>query len=558
MITNLTYPSDELQAAFFQMQYHILACNPMMAHPAMWNEDSKKIFNSWETNRLGATVQINAPHYFQSQNVNSFVGTDVNSVVSQKLVAKTLPVTLGKQKIEAKFELSNNNLSWTHQRRKDYLYDVFRNVNRGLMSDVATKKFNNSIHEYRNTNQIYHAFVDRVNDVATPYLKSNDAQIASNPFLAPDKYNFQTLSGQLARIKRVLGDEYDLSDGAMGRVNIMSNTLFHHLSQTQANTFTEPLTMKTFENAFNKDLFRQFGSERFSLADYKIMDNDYAVNNNQWLLPSVTSTGTQGANNGGTAAPFVMTLTAFNIDANGNATGTITCPQSIAGNQLAYGDVFFFKNTQYKFLRANGYGSTATVDLCLVLAQPDGFDENNPSTWFYTAGAGGTVYTVKFVGQFRPITNVGGNIVPANNDPNINVVVNVVDTNTTTINTALSTALTGSVLIPLCGEREHCLTFKTRDHYEFFVNPELVQPYASIPFGDGELRDTYMKFIEWTGDLGVQKSMPIVMAAQFAWAAQNTIGKPDTQNLFLSFAATTFFNNYQLNQGAIALVDLSY
>ena len=555
MTFNYTYPTDTLSAIYFQTGRHIQASDPFMADPMLYNEKSKEIFDKLEGTRLGQTIQLNSPHYFQSQSINSFLDADLNTLAPQALLNITFPVTLGELRLGSEITLSDNERSWQYQERPDFLTAEFKNLNDGLVSSFAAQKFNYSVNVYRNSCQIYRAIVDRSADqVAIPYLKDQANLTAIDPSLAADVFNVMRLEEKIENITRVIGKPLEMFRGKMGRINIISRIRWKQLSSNLASQFVQPLTLDTYEDS--KDVLVETPNEVYALADYAVMSNSFASNDVNWLLPTVNNLGTQGPNNLGTAAPFVFTLTAFAIDARGNATGTITCPQSVAANKLAFGDVFYFNNPAFSFVRVNtGNLTTASADMTLVLAKPNTYNENSTSTWFYPNSGGVTKYPVNFVGQFRPFVTLNGVAYPINNDPNINVTLNY--TTLAALQAAaalnfsadLATLLTtgsNNILIPLCSPREHNLTFKTQDHYEFSFPPKMVQPYANINF-NAEIDDTFMRFIKYTGNPDVVKSVPINMGYQVSY-----IGRA-TQRMTVVSALTTTFDNYQLNLGAVAI-----
>ena len=160
MTFNYTYPTDTLSAIYFQTGRHIQASDPFMADPMLYNEKSKEIFDKLEGTRLGQTIQLNSPHYFQSQSINSFLDADLNTLAPQALLNITFPVTLGELRLGSEITLSDNERSWQYQERPDFLTAEFKNLNDGLVSSFAAQKFNYSVNVYRNSCQIYRAIVD--------------------------------------------------------------------------------------------------------------------------------------------------------------------------------------------------------------------------------------------------------------------------------------------------------------------------------------------------------------------------------------------------------------
>ena len=626
MTFNYTYPTDTLSAIYFQTGRHIQASDPFMADPMLYNEKSKEIFDKLEGTRLGQTIQLNSPHYFQSQSINSFLDVDLNTLAPQALLNITFPVTLGELRLGSEITLSNNERSWQYQERPDFLTAEFKNLNDGLVSSFAAQKFNYSVNVYRNSCQIYKAIIDYNNLVAIPYLKNQTNLTAIDPSLAADVFNVMRLEEKIENITRVIGKPLEMFRGKMGRINIISRIRWKQLSSNLASQFVQPLTLDTYEDS--KDVLVETPNEVYALADYAVMSNSFAVNNPNWALPSVNNDGTQGPNNAGitgfnliasdfcvstdkpnTAGPLVyqypLGTYVFRIRMADDGSGTFAAAVA-AGYRpvLAFGDTFYFKESSantslaklndgtIKYIRPNtgqtsindeNWSYTAPYDgapgttFSFTLGKPKNYNENDPSTWFYQGnnsnparpndiwfcnlGIGPDNFgsPLPIVGQVRPyLSNSDTGEAVLAKDPNINMTVALsqrdIDLNAGTQFGLQNYAfgfleiyfLNKAKLIPLCGPREHVLTFKTQDHYEFSFPPKMVQPYANINF-NAEIDDTFMRFIKYTGNPDVVKSVPINMGYQVSY-----IGRA-TQRITCVSALTTAFDNYQLNLGAIAI-----
>lgn len=566
MTSSFGYPTNTQQALHFKLGKHIQESDVYTQDPKMFNSKGKNIFDETTKIRLGTVIQLNAAHYYETQKVNGFTGTNLNSILSQQAKSITFPVTLGEFMTVNHIEISNNDFAWQYQENADYMASLLMDVNSGTPGNIAAKKYSYTTNVYRNTNQIYISQIDRtVNQVATPYLSNLTNFVAKDPDNASSEFNIQTMGEKIARIVRVIGDPADNETTGFGRINIISRTRFKKLASNQANSFTPDLTMLTYHGS--TDRFVEINKELYALAEYQVMDNSLAVGDPRWVMPTVTAAGARGPNNGGNAIG-AMTITGMTINASGNITATINIVGATTGDTLYFGDTFYF-NTKgnFQFIRAaTGNLSTAITDMSITLAKPIGYIEDDPATHKYTAT--GTVFTVNLVGQLRPFVKVDGLSIPANNDPNIKIEVTLsilADVNQTNINNALITLLTTSpnnALIPLCMAREHVLTFKTHAHYEFSISPHWVQPYSDPTMGTS-VESNYMKFMRFVGDPKIIRSVPINIGYQLDFSANNLVGIKDTQYINVYTALTSTFDNYQLNQGAIAIAaptldDLSY
>ncbi|MEY3415042.1 MAG: hypothetical protein RLZZ418_270 [Pseudomonadota bacterium] len=556
MTSSFGYPTNTQQALHFKLARHIQESDVFMQDPKMFNEKSKKIFEDTTKIRLGTQIQLDCAHYNEAQTVSGFVGTPLNSVVSQQAKNITYPVTLGEFMTITQVQISNNDIAWQYQDNNDYMISLLMNVNSGTPGNIAAKKYSYTTNSFRNSNQIYIAQIDRTaNKVATPYLSNLSNFTTADPDNASSNFNIQTLGEKIARIVRVIGIPVNNESEGFGRINIISRLRFKKLASNQANYFTENLTMLTYHGS--TDRFVEINKELYAMAEYEVMDNSLAFNDPKWALPSVNPDGTRGANNNGETIGAI-TLTGLTIDANtGNMTATINVTGATTGDVLYFGDTFYFDNRNYSFIRAStGLLSTAKTDMSITLAKPTGYVETDVSTHKYTSV--GSVFTVNLVGQLRPFVTVGSLNIPANNDPNINVSVaigTIAAITPANINAALTTLLTtapNNVLIPLCMSREHVLTFKTHSHYEFSIAPSWVQPYANYPMGTS-VDDNYMKFLQFVGNPDVIKSVPINVGYQLDFGSTNLVGIKDTQYVNVYTALTSSFDNYQLNQGAVAL-----
>jgi hypothetical protein len=267
------YPDSTLSAIYFQTGRHIQASDPFMADPMLFNEKSKEIFDKLET-RLGDTIQLNSPHYFQSQAINSFLDVDLDTLSPQSLVNITFPVKLAELKLGSEITLSNNEISWQYQQRPDYLTSEFRNLNNGLTSSFASTKFNYSTNVYRNSNQIYRAIIDRsANQVAVPYLKDQSNIVAKDSSLAADTFNIMRLEEKIEHITRVIGKPIHDKNPSHTKVNIISRTVFKKLAGNLASEYVQPLTLETYEDS--KDTLVETPNEVYALADYSVMDNKH-------------------------------------------------------------------------------------------------------------------------------------------------------------------------------------------------------------------------------------------------------------------------------------------
>lgn len=555
MTSSLGYPQNQIQAIHFKLARHIQESDVYMSDPKMFNEKSKSIFDETTKIKLGTTVQLDAAHYYEVQAVTGLQGAALNSVYNQSAINITFPVVLGEFMTVSQQQISNNDLAWQFQENENYLVSLFMNLNSGLPGNIAAQKFSYTTNVYRNTNQIYKAQIDRiVNQIATPYLSNLTNWIAQDPSLSSNVFNIQTLGEKIANIVRVIGVPANKESEGFGRVNIISRIRFKKLASNQASVFTEDLSMLTYHGS--TDRFAEVNKELFALAEYEVMDNSLAVNDPRWVFPNVNPDGSKAPNNNGETIG-AMTITAMAIDVNGNMTATINVVGATTGDVMYFGDTFFFGNSQYQFIRAStGLISTAITDASITLAKPNGYAEGNTTTYKYTTA--GTTFAVNLVGQLRPFVKVGGLTVPANNDPNINIAVSLANLASITqanINAALITILTtgpNNVLIPLCMAREHVLSFKTHAHYEFSIKPPVSQPFADYSFGSG-IEDNYMKFLQFIGNPEIIKSVPINVGYQIAFNANNLVGIPDAQYINTFTALTTAFDNYQFNQGAIAI-----
>ena len=420
------------------------------------------------------------------------------------------------------------------------------------------------------------------------------------------------LEEKIENITRVIGKPLEMFREKMGRINIISRIRWKQLSSNLASQFVQPLTLDTYEDS--KDVLVETPNEVYALADYAVMSNSFAVNNPNWIMPSVNNDGTMGLNNFGVdqirfsldelnvsnennnfgGYPLGTTMAVILANDVGNGSLTTALTNGYRG-LLAFGDVFYIKdNGNAQFIKANTGQSVLPLDrdgspnlygggvcsapgsaFCIVIGKPLNYNENDPSTWFHQGVLSGNPSNglffgnVPLVGEYRPylymfnnneVTPIGPVI---NNDPNINITIGVYPDFVTlskyqqlnfTAN-FLQIALQelqnpkptrGPIIIPLCSPREHVLTFKTQDHYEFSFPPKMVQPYANINF-NAEIDDTFMRFIKYTGNPDVVKSVPINMGYQVSY-----IGRA-VQRITCVSALTTAFDNYQLNLGAIAI-----
>jgi hypothetical protein len=388
--------------------------------------------------------------------------------------------------------------------------------------------------------------------------------------------------------------------GKMGRINIISRIRWKQLSSNLASQFVQPLTLDTYEDS--KDVLVETPNEVYALADYAVMSNSFAVNNPNWVIPKVNNDGTQGSNNAG-LFQFTFRLGQLfyedgTLSSNypiGTILGNILINTSPGNDMyialdngykplLAFGDVFYINDGgDLQYIRANT-GNKSTIPstgnptknylcsapgtpLALVVGKPWNYNENDPSTWFFSpVDDFGSWDNIPIVGEIRPFVQafISGNPISYPSiDPNINLTIPYYPNNSDTFenqsieiiflyirNNSIKTIpygfYTNSALIPLCGSREHVLTFKTQDHYEFSFPPKMIQPYANINF-NAEIDDTFMRFIKYTGNPDVVKSVPINMGYQVSY-----IGRA-TQRITCVSALTTAFDNYQLNLGAIAI-----
>lgn len=558
MSASYGYPLEELKSINFDTGRTVQANTSFIAEAKMYNEYCNGMFRGFQKTSLGQNVQVKVAHYYRSQGLVDFTPTSLNSINSQAARVITVPVRLGEFTRHMQIETSNITKATYYDSRPDYLNAIFLDINQGGVGDLGNRLDDYIQGVFRNSNQIYLANVDRVNNVATPYMQQNDALIAQNSNLAPDKFNTMQLGVLLKAAREVIGS--NIKRDPLDFASVLSSKTWSIMSSNQSNFFIPDLTMFTYEESNPENRFATLNGEFFSLAQAPVMMNKFAVTNPNWVMNEIVI-----PNSGIPTSNVAFAVTAMSYDAQNNLTATITATSAAltANSVLAAGDVFYFKNQNFRsFIRASTSPNTsATTDLTLVLANPPGYIEGKTSTYFYSGTlAGNTVtFNVRLVGQYRPFVTINGMEAGYNNDENMNLVLDFPTMPTPTqVDTATFADLvdpTGgkNQLIPLCGLRQHCCFFRTATHYEFSTRLRF-HDMGMMLSNDTAINNTYMNFQNFLGDPKVmadQELTALNLSYQAHWKEAGGVRYASLMNVAISH--TSYFENYNLNSAAIAL-----